>query len=72
MVTLDFTAPLDALLAQLDGQALALIIRDLEDATNRRGAIDETTMISVSRACYAAGEQRFSRELFAALIAEYE
>jgi len=44
----------------------------MEDAENSRRELSEQVMLKIINACRVEGEQRFGRELFDAVISEYE
>ena len=66
------SAPLATALEQCDNQLFAVLVRDLEDYANPRGAVGETNLRAALNAIIAAGEQRLGRGTFWALISEYE
>jgi hypothetical protein len=66
------TAPLATALEQCDNQLLAVLVRDLEDFENAGDQVREADLRVALNAIIAAGEQRLGRDLFWALISEYE
>jgi hypothetical protein len=71
--------PTEALAASLatavekcDNQLLAVLVRELEDFENAGDQVREADLRAALNAIIAAGEQRLGRDLFWALINEYE
>jgi len=65
-------APLATAVEKCDSQLLAVLVRDLEDYPNPRRKVSEADLRTVLNAIIAASEQRLGRNLFWALISEYE
>jgi hypothetical protein len=65
-------APLATAMEKCDNQLLAVLMRDLEDFENAGDQVREADLRAVMNTIIAAGEQRLGRDLFWALISEYE